>query len=94
MKNLRLTVGAVVAYAVISIWVPTVAAKEKWINLTTKNFNIISNADEGDTRKLALKLEQFHYIFSKLFNLPPVRPIPTTVMVFKNDGSFNPYKPL
>ena len=69
-------------------------AKDKWVNLTTKNFNIISNADEGGTRRLALRLEQFHFVFSKLFSLPLERSVPTTVMVFKHDGSFKPYKPL
>jgi len=82
------------ALVVVALHPAPAHAKEKWINLTSKNFNIISNADEGATRKLALKLEQFHYIFSKLFSLPAVRPIPTTVMVFKDDGSFKPYKPL
>ena len=94
MKSLRFTAALLVACVVVALHATPAQAKDKWINLTTKNFNIISNADEGETRKLSLKLEQFHYIFSKLFNLPAVRPIPTTVMVFKNDGSFKPYKPL
>ena len=94
MKHIQLKAALWLAcLAVLLSAVPT-QAKDKWINLTTKNFNIISNADEGETRKLARKLEQFHYVFSKLFNLPPVRPIPTTVMVFKSDGSFKPFKPL
>ena len=87
-------VALVLACLAVLSGASTVQAKDKWINLTTKNFNIISNADEGETRKLALKLEQFHYVFSKIFNLPAVRPIPTTVMVFKSDASFKPYKPL
>ncbi len=94
MKRIRVRATFVFACIAVALSVSTVQAKDKWINLTTKNFNIISNADEGETRKVALKLEQFHYVFSKLFNLPAVRSIPTTVMVFKNDGSFKPYKPL
>jgi tetratricopeptide (TPR) repeat protein len=93
MKRIHLQ-ALLLALLVIAVQPPRVFAKDKWINLTTKNFNVISNADEGATRKLALKLEQFHYVFSKLFNLPAVRPLPTTVMVFKNEGSFRPYKPL
>src|SRR6185436_14504845 len=94
MKRLHLKTVVVFGCLAAVLSAAPVRAKDKWINLTTKNFNIISNADEGDTRKLALKLEQFHYVFSKIFNLPAVRPIPTTVMVFKSDGSFKPYKPL
>jgi len=78
----------------MSVLAAPARAKDKWINLTTKNFNIISNADEGPSRRLALKLEQFHFVFSTLFNLPLQRPIPTTVIVFKHDASFKPYKPL
>ncbi|HSB08152.1 MAG TPA: tetratricopeptide repeat protein, partial [Blastocatellia bacterium] len=79
---------------VVALLAAPAQAKDKWINLTTKNFNIISNADEGGTRKLALKLEQFHFVFSKIFNLPLERSVPTTVMVFKSDASFKPFKPL
>src|SRR5216684_1722580 len=94
MKRVHLRATLMVACVAVVMLVTSAQAKDKWINLTTRNFNIISNADEGETRKLALKLEQFHYVFSKLFNLPAVRAIPTTVMVFKSDGSFKPYKPL
>src|SRR5262245_23024179 len=94
MTVIRIKTMLVVACLVAAIAATPVAAKDKWINLTTKNFNIISSAGEAETRKLALKLEQFHSIFSKLFNLPAVRPIPTTVMVFRNDDSFKPFKPL
>src|SRR5215468_1344322 len=94
MKSLRLKAFFVIGFAAILLQANTVQAKDKWINLSTKNFNIISNADEGGSRKLALKLEQFHYVFSKLFNLPLTRRIPTTVMVFRNDASFRPFKPL
>jgi tetratricopeptide (TPR) repeat protein len=92
LKRLKSTTG--VACMVVVLAAVPASAKDKWINLTTSNFNIISNADEGGTRKLAMKLEQFHFVFSKIFNLPLERPIKTTVMVFKNESSFNPYKPL
>ncbi len=94
MKRIRLKAAVLVACVVLALLATPVQAKDKWINLTTKNFNIISNADEGGTRRLALKLEQFHFVFSKLFNLPLERAVPTTVMVFKHDASFKPYKPL
>ena len=93
MNNVRLRAVPLACVVIALLAMPT-QAKDKWINLTTKNFNIISNADEGGTRRLALKLEQFHFVFSTLFNLPLKRSLPTTVMVFKHDASFKPYKPL
>ena len=92
LRRLKCTIG-LACFVVVLIAAP-VAAKDTWSNLTTKNFNIISNADEGRTRKLALKLEQFHFVFSRIFNLPLERSIKTTVMVFKNESSFDPYKTL
>src|SRR5262245_9348628 len=71
---------------------PAVAAKDNWISLRSKNFNVVSNANEGDTRQLLLKLEQFRFVFSKLVNTQNATPI--TVVVFKNDGSYKPFKPL
>jgi Flp pilus assembly protein TadD len=94
MKIYRLGAAIVIACVFIALASQPVSAKEKWINLQTKNFNIVSNADEGDTRELALKLEQFRYIFQKIFNLRTVTTVPVTVVVFKNDGAFKPYKPL
>ena len=70
------------------------AAKDKWINLHTKNFNIVSNAEEGATRQLASKLEQFRYVFSQLFSIKGVAAVPVTVIVFKSDPAFKPFKPL
>jgi tetratricopeptide (TPR) repeat protein len=69
-------------------------AKDKWINLQSKNFNIVSNADEGDTRELALKLEQFRAVFAKIFKIQNASAVPVTVVVFKNDSSYKPFKPL
>lgn len=94
MKHRRSTIAIVLATSFVLLAAAPAAAKDKWINLATKNFNIISNADEDATRKIALKLEQFHYSFSKIFQLPLERAIKTTVMVFKTESSFNPYKPL
>lgn len=62
MKLRRLKSTISLACSVVVLTAAPVAAKDKWSNLTTKNFNIISNADEGGTRKLALKLEQFHFV--------------------------------
>jgi tetratricopeptide (TPR) repeat protein len=92
MKTHRLK-GALVCLFLFSIVLP-VAAKDKWLNLRSKNFNVISNADEGETRKLVLKLEQFRFVFSQLLKSADTSPLPITVVVFKNDDSYKPFKPL
>jgi tetratricopeptide (TPR) repeat protein len=72
----------------------TVAAKDTWVSVRTKNFFMLGNASEKDIRKVGLKLEQFREVFTRLFpKLKFNTPVPTTVIVFKNDSSFAPFKP-
>jgi hypothetical protein len=72
----------------------TVAAKDTWISIRTKNFLMLGNASEKDIKRVGVKLEQFREVFTALF--PKVRfntPVPTTVVVFKSDSSYGPFKP-
>src|ERR1043165_9421449 len=73
----------------------TVAAKDTWVSVRTKNFFLLGNANEKDIRKVGLKLEQFREVFTRLFpKLKFNTPVPTTVVVFKSDSSFAPFKPM
>ena len=72
----------------------TVAAKDNWVSIRTKNFFLIGNGSEKDIRQVALKLEQFREAFTILF--PKIRfnsSVPTTVVVFKSKSSYAPFRP-
>lgn len=72
----------------------TVSAKDNWVSVRTKNFFMIGNTGEKEIRQVALKLEQFREVFTRLF--PKMRfntPVPTTVVVFKSHSSYGPFKP-
>jgi tetratricopeptide (TPR) repeat protein len=72
----------------------TVSAKDTWIGVRTKNFYLVGSANEGDVRKVAVKLEQFREAFIQLF--PRMKfntPVPTTVVVFKNKSAYTPFGP-
>ena len=72
----------------------SVAAKDTWVSVHTKNFFMLGNASEKDIRRVGLKLEQFREVFTHLFpNIPFNTPVPTTVIVFKSDSSYAPFKP-
>lgn len=85
----------VVALILVSAFINSVgAAKDSWISVRSKNFFLIGNASEKEVRQVAVKLEQFREVFTKL--LPRMKftsPVPTTVVVFKNDSSYRPFKP-
>lgn len=92
MKSYRLRY--VLFIAILGCLAVPASAKDKWIRLQTKNFNLVSNANDGETRELALKLEQFRAVFLKIFKVQNDSAIPVTVVVFKNDNSYKPFKPL
>ena len=72
----------------------TVAAKDTWVSVRTKNFSLVGNASEKDVRKVASKLEQFREVFTQVFpNAKFNTPVPTTVVVFKNRNSYAPFSP-
>jgi tetratricopeptide (TPR) repeat protein len=93
MRRLILPV-AVSLCLLLAVSQHTVIAKDSWISVRTKNFSLIGNAGEKDIRKVGLKLEQFREVFTRLFpNMRFNSPVPTTVVVFKSDSSYAPFKP-
>ena len=68
-------------------------AKDTWTTVRSKNFTLIGNASEKDIRQVGNRLEQFRNVFGLLFPTIPLKaPVPTTVIVFKNDSSYKPFK--
>ncbi|MBA3357161.1 MAG: tetratricopeptide repeat protein [Pyrinomonadaceae bacterium] len=70
-------------------------AKDTWVSVRSSNFFLVGNAGEKEVRKVATRLEQFREVFSRLFpRMKFTSPIPTTVVVFKSDSSYKPFKPV
>jgi tetratricopeptide (TPR) repeat protein len=88
--------SSIVCTLVIVLLAPTPTfAKDNWTVVRSKNFTLVGNASEKEIKQVATRMEQFRDVFARLFpNLPLASPVPTTVVVFKSDGSFKPYKPV
>ncbi len=72
----------------------SVSAKDTWTSIRSKNFSLIGNVSEKDLRQVGVRLEQFREVFSRLFTKTNISsPVPTTVIVFKSDSSYRPFKP-
>ncbi|HSS22558.1 MAG TPA: tetratricopeptide repeat protein [Pyrinomonadaceae bacterium] len=82
-----------VLVVVVTCLVPVVA-KDKWTSVRSENFLLVGNAGEKEIRQVSIKLEQFREVVSHLFTSFSVKTaVPTTVIVFKDDESYRPFKP-
>jgi tetratricopeptide (TPR) repeat protein len=94
MKRIAFSLAVSLCLLVVVSQHTTVVAKDTWVSVRTKNFLMLGNASEKEIRRVALKLEQFREAFTNLFpNITFNTPVPTTVIVFKSDSSFAPFKP-
>jgi hypothetical protein len=70
-------------------------AADKWISIRSKNFLVVGNASESAVRRVGRNLEEFRAGFATLFPaIGKQDPPPITVVVFKDEVSFRPFKPL
>ena len=93
-KRLALVLATLFCFFVAVSSFGPVSAKDTWTSVRSKNFLLVGNANEKDIRQVGVRLEQFREVFSRLFTTLNVNsPVPTTVIVFKNDDSYRPFKP-
>jgi tetratricopeptide (TPR) repeat protein len=70
-------------------------ARETWTSVRSKNFLFMGDAGERDIRRVAVRLEQFRDLFSRLLARDYLDSnVPTTIFVFKTDAAYKPFKPL
>ena len=82
--------------------VPAVSAsptEEVWLRAQSKHFTLVGDASEKEIRNAGTRLEQFRQavsqLFSQLFSPSAIRSsVPITVIVFRNDAAYKPFKPL
>jgi len=92
-KRFPLILATVFCFLVVVCPHAPVSAKDTWTSVRSKNFLLLGNASEKEIRQVGVRLEQFREVFSHLFTTMKVNsPVPTTVIVFKNDSSYKPFK--
>jgi len=69
--------------------------RETWRSVRTNNLFVIGNTDAEKLRQVSVWLEFFHGAFARLISRNVLdSSVPTTVVVFRDDASFEPFKPL
>lgn len=70
-------------------------AADNWLSVRSRNFHLVGNASESQIRRVGRNLEEFRAAFATLFPWAAEQSsVAITVVVFKDDTSFRPFKPL
>jgi tetratricopeptide (TPR) repeat protein len=88
----------------VAVWPPFAArpgsaAGDVWLKAQSTHFALIGDASEKEIRNVGMRLEQFREAFSQIssqiFSPSAINSsVPITVIVFKNDSTYRPFKPL
>jgi Protein of unknown function (DUF1570) len=94
-QTLPFLVRASLALVVLHCGLNAGQAKDTWTKVRSNNFLLVGNASEKEIRDVAVRLEQFRDGFTRLFSgFRFSSAASTTVIVFKNNESFDPFKPV
>jgi len=92
IKRLTVSLAAACLFLTIASQQPAIA-RDTWTSVQSKNFFLIGNGSEKEIKQVATRLEQFRQVFTYLFpSMKFTAPVPTTVVVFKSQGSYRPFK--
>src|SRR5689334_9648153 len=74
---------------------PAPQTRDAWRSVRTNNLLVIGDADPEKLRQVAAWLESFHSSSARLVSRNVLNSsVPTTVIIFRDDASFTPFKPL
>ena len=65
--------------------------KEKWLRVRSQHFTLVSNTDSEDATEAVFLLEHFRAVLEGKTSEEAAY-VPTTIIVFKNQETFRPYK--
>jgi len=68
-------------------------AEDDWLRLQTPRFGVVSQLDEGTTRRWAVEFDQFIDTLQRVFAVDDSALPPLTIVLFENQRAFNPYRP-
>ncbi|HEX3186103.1 MAG TPA: tetratricopeptide repeat protein [Pyrinomonadaceae bacterium] len=100
---MRTLIGVLLAVLIAVPSNPTIAVadapvpqtRDSWRSVRTNNLLVIGNADAEKLRQVAAWLEFFHSAFARLVSRNVLdASVPTTVILFRDEASFTPFKPL
>jgi tetratricopeptide (TPR) repeat protein len=91
LSALAASIAALASFPVSSARGETVG----WVSVRSQNFTVVGEAREKDLRRVAVRLEEFRAALARLLpEGPKDASAPTTVIVFRDDAAYQPFKPV
>jgi tetratricopeptide (TPR) repeat protein len=91
---MKLPIRAALSCLSVFVLIQPLVAADKWISIRSKNFMLVGSASEAEIRRVGRTLEEFRSAMAMMFpKMDQPSSVQTTVLVFKNDESFAPFKP-
>ncbi len=79
VKTIKNILRLIVFLPLILVFNSIIRANDDWIQVRSKNFYLIGNADEKDIKQAAIKLEEFRAALSRVLDQYNFNsPVPTT----------------
>jgi tetratricopeptide (TPR) repeat protein len=70
-------------------------AGEGWTSVRSRHFLVLGQSGEREARRVAMGLEEYRAAFARLLPVEHFnQSVPTTVIVFRDDREYGPFKPL
>src|SRR5262245_44487846 len=69
------------------------SAKDSWISLQAGQLTIVSSAGESAAQEIGRRLNDFVSVLSVVPGRQLMSDVPLTVIAFRNDKAFEPFKP-
>ena len=92
---MRLAHRLVFAFALFTALALPSRAAAAWTRVTSAHFVFVGDASEREMRDMARRLEVFRDVVGRVFSArATASSVPTTVLVFRDRKSFDPYKPV
>lgn len=92
---MRTLIALLLAIVIAAPSYPATQTRDNWRSVRTNNLFVIGNADPEKLRQVAVWLEFFHSAFAQLVSRDVIdSSVPTTVILFRDEASFTPFKPL
>jgi tetratricopeptide (TPR) repeat protein len=90
----RTPVGVIVFLAALALSSASPAFAREWLRVETPNFVVLGEPSEGRLREVAAEFERFREGLARVVPGAAQRePVPTIVVVFGSQRSFEPYRP-